>query len=68
MAQVLSNDIHGYGPGASSLVRHLSLASDTVMAAEGRRPEIAISAIHPKADIVERDRHVRFVPEADILR
>jgi hypothetical protein len=38
------------------------------MAAEGRRPEIAISAIHPKADIVERDRHVRFVPEADILR
>jgi hypothetical protein len=36
------------------------------MAAEGRRPEIAMSAIHPKADIVERDHHVRFVPEADI--
>jgi hypothetical protein len=24
------------------------------------------SAIPPKADIVERDRHVRFVPKADI--
>ena len=25
-------------------------------------------ALPPKADIVERDRHVRFVPKADILR
>jgi hypothetical protein len=25
-----------------------------------------MSAIHPKADIAERDRHVRFVPKADI--
>jgi hypothetical protein len=30
-----------------------------------RRP--LVSAIHPKADIVERDRHVRFVPKADIV-
>jgi hypothetical protein len=66
MAQVLSNDIHGYGPGASCLVRHLSLASDTVMAAEGRRPEIAMSAIHPKADIAKHYWDVRFVPKADI--
>jgi hypothetical protein len=27
-----------------------------------------MSALPPKADIVERDRHVRFVPKADILR
>jgi hypothetical protein len=27
-----------------------------------------MSAIPPKADITGRDRHVRFVPEADILR
>jgi hypothetical protein len=66
MAQVLSNDIHGYGPGASCLVRHLSLASDTVMAAEGRRPEIAMSALPPKADIVGHGGDVRFVPKADI--
>ena len=26
-----------------------------------------MSALPPKADIVERDRHVRFVPKADIL-
>jgi hypothetical protein len=25
-----------------------------------------MSALPPKADIVERDRHVRFVPKADI--
>jgi hypothetical protein len=25
-----------------------------------------MSAFPPKADIVERDRHVRFVPEADM--
>jgi hypothetical protein len=25
-----------------------------------------VSALHPKADIVERDRHVRFVPFPDI--
>jgi hypothetical protein len=25
-------------------------------------------ALPPKADIVDRDRHVRFVPKADILR
>jgi hypothetical protein len=25
-----------------------------------------MSALPPKADIVERDRHVRFVPRADI--
>jgi hypothetical protein len=25
-----------------------------------------MSAIHPKADIAERDRHVRFVPKADM--
>jgi hypothetical protein len=27
-----------------------------------------MSALPPKADIVERDRHVRFVAKADILR
>jgi hypothetical protein len=27
-----------------------------------------MSALPPKADIVERDRHVCFVPKADILR
>jgi len=27
-----------------------------------------MSALPPKADIVQRDRHVRFVPKADILR
>jgi hypothetical protein len=27
-----------------------------------------MSALPPKADIAERDRHVRFVPKADILR
>jgi len=27
-----------------------------------------MSALHPKADIVERDRHARFVPKADIRR
>jgi hypothetical protein len=27
-----------------------------------------MSALLPKADIDERDRHVRFVPKADILR
>ena len=27
-----------------------------------------MSAIPPKADIAERDRHVRFVPIADISR
>ena len=26
----------------------------------------SMSALPPKADIVERDRHVRFVPKADI--
>jgi hypothetical protein len=25
-----------------------------------------VSALPPKADIAERDRHVRFVPKADI--
>jgi hypothetical protein len=25
-----------------------------------------MSALPPKADIAERDRHVRFVPEADV--
>jgi hypothetical protein len=28
----------------------------------------AVSVAPPKADIAERDRHVRFVPEADIRR
>jgi hypothetical protein len=28
----------------------------------------AMSALPPKADIAERDRDVRFVPKADILR
>ena len=27
-----------------------------------------MSAVPPKADIVERDRHVRFVPKADIAK
>jgi anion-transporting ArsA/GET3 family ATPase len=27
-----------------------------------------MSALPPKADITERDPHVRFVPKADILR
>jgi hypothetical protein len=27
-----------------------------------------MSALPPKADIVECDRHVRFVPKADIVR
>jgi hypothetical protein len=27
-----------------------------------------MSALPPKADIAERDRHVRFVPKADIVR
>ena len=27
-----------------------------------------MSALPPKADIAERDRHVRFAPKADILR
>jgi hypothetical protein len=27
-----------------------------------------MSALPPKADIAERDRNVRFVPKADILR
>jgi hypothetical protein len=26
----------------------------------------AVSALPPKADIAERDRHVRFVPEAEV--
>jgi hypothetical protein len=26
---------------------------------------VAMSAIHPKADIAERDRDVRFVPQVD---
>ena len=30
------------------------------------RIETAMSALPPKADIGERDHHVRFVPEADI--
>jgi hypothetical protein len=30
------------------------------------RRSIEMSAIHPKADIAERDRDVRFVPIADI--
>ena len=29
---------------------------------------IAMSALPPKADIAERECHVRFVPKADILR
>jgi hypothetical protein len=29
-------------------------------------PFITMSALPPKADIAERDRHVRFVPKADI--
>jgi hypothetical protein len=29
------------------------------------RPEISMSALPPKADIVQHDRDVRFVPEAD---
>jgi hypothetical protein len=29
-------------------------------------PFTAMSALPPKADIDERDRHVRFVPKADI--
>src|SRR5215469_16809109 len=29
---------------------------------------LVMSALPPKADIAERDRHVRFVPKADILR
>jgi hypothetical protein len=28
----------------------------------------SMSALRPKADIAEYDRHVRFVPKADILR
>jgi hypothetical protein len=28
--------------------------------------EIGMSALPPKADIAEHDRHVRFVPKADI--
>jgi hypothetical protein len=31
------------------------------------RSEIAMSALPPKADMVQRDR-IRFVPKADILR
>jgi hypothetical protein len=31
-------------------------------------PPTRMSALPPKADIAERDRHVRFVPKADILR
>jgi len=27
-----------------------------------------MSALPPKADIAERDRHVRFVPKADVSR
>jgi len=47
------------------------------MPQSGRRPQHhtrtsqhirAMSALPPKADIAERDRHVRFVPEADIAR
>ena len=30
--------------------------------------ELPMSALHPKADIAERDWHVRFVPKADILQ
>jgi hypothetical protein len=30
-----------------------------------RRGQIVMSALPPKADIAERDRHVRFVPKAD---
>jgi hypothetical protein len=36
------------------------------MRAESSRSEIAMSALPPKADMVQRDRHVRFVPKADI--
>jgi hypothetical protein len=32
------------------------------------RSAIAMSALPPKADIAERDCHVRFVPKADILQ
>ena len=28
----------------------------------------SMSALPPKADIAERDRHVRFVPKADVSR
>jgi hypothetical protein len=31
-------------------------------------PLEAMSALPPKADIAERDHHVRFVPKADIPR
>ena len=30
-------------------------------------PRKSMSALPPKVDIVERDRHVRFVPKADIV-
>jgi hypothetical protein len=29
------------------------------------RSDLAMSALHPKADIAEDRRHVRFVPKAD---
>jgi hypothetical protein len=32
------------------------------------RPENSMSALPPKADIAERGRNVRFVPQADMLR
>jgi hypothetical protein len=32
------------------------------------RPEISMAALPPKADITERDRHVCFVPKADVSR
>jgi hypothetical protein len=31
------------------------------------RPEISMSALPPKVDIVERDRQVRFVPIGDTI-
>jgi hypothetical protein len=33
-----------------------------------RKRVCPMSALHPKAHIVERDRDVSFVPQADILR
>jgi hypothetical protein len=42
------------------------------MSASGQKqtfgPKKAMSALPPKAEIADRDRHVRFVPQADIPR
>jgi hypothetical protein len=46
--------------------KHLGSPMSALGQKQTSRPELAMSALPPKADITERVRNVRFVPEADI--